>query len=238
MTVCFYIHSITKRAEAIALLDSGATENFMNLSYAKWLKLPIKHLDKPRKLFNVDSTENKSGELLFFTNLQVRTGGQNVALWFFLSDLGEHKAILGYPWFAAMQPKIDWKRGWIDHTQLPIVLKADNAKQACFTPRIHNVPQTIYRDQYFIGQVTFRQTNQITEQIPSLPKEYQRHHKIFSKQESQRLPGHTIWDHAIELLPGAPTTLPGQLLPLTQAEIEEEKKFVDEHLKQGTIRPS
>ena len=209
MTVHFYIHWIMKRAKAIALLDSGATENFMNLSYAKWLKLPIKRLDKPRKLFNVDGTKNKSGELLFFTDLQVQTGEQNVALQFFLSDLGEHKAILGCPWFAAMQPKIDWKRGWIDHTQLPIVLKADNAKQARFTPRTRNVPQTIHRDQYFIGRVTFGQTNQTTEQIPSLPKEYQRHHKIFTKQELQRLLGHTIWDHAIELLPGAPTTLPG-----------------------------
>ena len=109
MTVRFYIHSIAKRAEAIALLDSGATENFMNLSYTRWLKVPIKQLEKPRKLFNVDGTENRSGELCFYMDLQVRTGGQNIDLWFFLSDLGEHKAILGYPWFAAIQPKIDWK---------------------------------------------------------------------------------------------------------------------------------
>ncbi len=120
MTVRFFIHLIAKRAEAIALLDSGATENFMNLSYAKWLKLPIKQLPKPRKLFNVDGTENRSGDLRHYTILNVRTGSTTVQLQFFLSDLGEHKAILGYPWFAAMQPKIDWKRGWIDHTHLPI----------------------------------------------------------------------------------------------------------------------
>jgi hypothetical protein len=28
---------------------------------------------------------------------------------FFLTDLGEHKAILGYLWFMAVQPKINWK---------------------------------------------------------------------------------------------------------------------------------
>jgi len=44
MTVRTYIHSPFKRAETTALLDSGATENFMNLAYAKWLKLPIKTL--------------------------------------------------------------------------------------------------------------------------------------------------------------------------------------------------
>jgi hypothetical protein len=44
MTVHFYTHSIAKRAEGVALVDSGATENFMNLQYMQWLRLPIKWL--------------------------------------------------------------------------------------------------------------------------------------------------------------------------------------------------
>jgi len=63
MTLRFFVHSIAKRAEAIALIDSGATENFMNLRYTQWLQLPIKQMSKSRKLLNVDGTENKSGEL-------------------------------------------------------------------------------------------------------------------------------------------------------------------------------
>jgi hypothetical protein len=117
MTVQCYLHSIAKRAEIIALVDSGATENFLNLSYAKWLRLPIKTLKNPRKLYNVDGTENKAGELQHYTNLEMRMGTTTTKLQFFLSNLGEHKAILGYPWFVAVQPNIDWKRGWIDHTQ-------------------------------------------------------------------------------------------------------------------------
>jgi hypothetical protein len=49
------------------------------------------------------------------------------------------------------------------------------------------------------------------------------------------LPQHTIWDHAIELLPNAPATLPARLIPLTYTEHEEMQKFVTEHLKRGTI---
>jgi hypothetical protein len=101
------VHSIAKRAKITTLVDSGATENFMNLTYAKWLHLPIKKLPNPQKLFNVDGTENKAGELLFYTDLQVRSSGQSTTLRFFLSDLGEYKAILGYSWFAAVQPRID-----------------------------------------------------------------------------------------------------------------------------------
>ena len=38
--------------------------------------------------------------------------------------------------------------------------------------------------------------------------------------------------------PGAPATLPGKIYPLSQAELQELDKFVTEHLKRGTIRPS
>jgi hypothetical protein len=191
MTVQIYIHSTAKRAEAIALVDSGATENFMNLSYAKWLKLPIKRLPQPRKLYNVDGTENKSGEL--YTDLQVRNGGQTHSLQFFLSDLGEHKAILGYPWFAAVQPKIDWRQGWIDHSQLPIVLRSADTKRAVFVPRTRNVPRPIRQDQYFIGRVTIHPPTQpSSEPIPGVPQEYQRHAKVFSEAASQRLPQFSV----------------------------------------------
>jgi hypothetical protein len=37
MTVRFFAHTKSKRAEALALVDSGATENFMNLDYAHYL---------------------------------------------------------------------------------------------------------------------------------------------------------------------------------------------------------
>jgi hypothetical protein len=63
MTIQFYIHSIAKRAKAFTLVNSGAIKNFINLTYAKWLKLPIQQLPQLRKIFNVDGTTNKSGDL-------------------------------------------------------------------------------------------------------------------------------------------------------------------------------
>src|ERR1700676_4597524 len=156
----------------------------MNLPYAKWLHLPIKDLEKPRDLFNVDGTLNKSGKLYCYTDLQVRTGTQTITLRFFLTDIGEHRAILGYPWFAAVQPKIDWKRGWLDHTQLPIIFKAPNAAKATFVPRTRNIPQNRqqHQDQYFIGRVTIHAAEAIPTDTTSIPKEYQRHGKVFSEE--------------------------------------------------------
>jgi hypothetical protein len=51
---------------------------------------------------------------------------------FFLMDLGEHKAILRYSWFVAMQPKIDWKNGQIDESQLLIIFRTENSAKATY----------------------------------------------------------------------------------------------------------
>jgi hypothetical protein len=155
---------------------------------------------------------------------------------FFLMDLGEHKVILGYSWFVAMQPKIDWKNGWIDESQLPIILWTENSAKAHYLPQQVNVPQLVHKNQYFLGKVMIGQATK--EELKGVLKEYEQHSKVFSEQESQWLPRHTIWDHVIEPLPGAPTTLPGWLLLLTQEEIAEAQKFVQEHLDRETIWPS
>jgi hypothetical protein len=49
----------------------------------------------------------------------------------------------------------------------------------------------------------------MSEELKGVPKEYKQHSKVFSEKASQWLPNHMVWDHAIELLLGAPSTLPG-----------------------------
>ena len=68
-----------------------------------------------------------------------------------------------------------------------------------------------------------------------IPPQYQRYTRVFSKEASHEFPPTQIWDHAIELKPGAPTTLPGKIYPLLQMELKELEKFIQEHLKRGTI---
>jgi len=49
--------------------------------------------------------------------------------------------------------------------------------------------------------------------------EYRRHHKVFSKEAAQHFPESHIWDHAIELKPGTPSTLPRKIYTLLQLEL-------------------
>jgi len=223
------MHLNLKRADTIALLDSGATENFMSLQYAKYLHLPIKVLMEPRRLFNVDGTQNKAGDLKYYTDLHTRTGTTQRTLRYFLSDLGENKVILGYPWFAATQPKIDWARGWISHNQLPIVLQSPDTAKARFLPRqMRPISHTI------VGHVEVMPAT-ATLSKNFVPPQYRKHSCIFNDQESKKFPPKRSWDHAIKLKPRAPATLISRNIRLSQLELEELQKFLKEHVERGTI---
>jgi hypothetical protein len=234
---------MSKRAETPALLDSGATENFINHQYAAHLRLPTKRLEKARKVFNVDGTPNKKGDILFYTDLEVRTGQKYTNMRFFLTDLGPQRLILGYPWFAAVQPRINWARGWIDYEQLPVVIKTPNAHQAKCLNRIVAARPKRYTPITRIRRATQTKSSLLAEQNSTkervaLPSHYQEHVQVFSEQESQRFPEPRIWDHAIELKKDAPSTLPAKVYSLTQTEQSALQGFLKEHLEKGYIRPS
>jgi hypothetical protein len=77
-----------------------------------------------------------------------------------------------------------------------------------------------------------------TSENPNIPPHYCAFSRVFLEEASHKFPPSCPWDHAIELKPGAPAALPGKLIPLLQAELEELHKFVKEHLSRGMIRPS
>src|SRR5882757_10027546 len=97
---------------------------------------------------------NKTGSLKYYVDLQVQTGTKRTNMCFFLMDLGHHRVILGYPWFAANQPKIDWARGWIDTVQLPLILCDTNAEKPQFNPSTCDLPNPMDSEILYIGRIT------------------------------------------------------------------------------------
>ena len=105
-------------------MDCGATKNFIDTDHAYAMKLPLKRLAKPREVFNIDKIPNRQGPITHYTDLIIQMGIQTKKMRFFLTHLGGNPIILGYPWFAAMELRITWSKGWINYDQLPIVLSA------------------------------------------------------------------------------------------------------------------
>jgi len=134
--------------------------------------------------------------------------------------------------------------------QLPLILRSTNASKPRFSLNVRDLPDPIEDEILYIGRIHIksqiaRQTTSSTlveendkPNLTPIPAEYKCHYKVFSEEAAQRFPESRIWDHAIELKPGAPSTLPGKIYALSQLELQELAKFVKEHLAKGYIRPS
>jgi hypothetical protein len=97
-------------------------------------------------------------------------------------NLGENKAILGYPWFAAMQPQIDWRRGWINHSQLPIIFRTPDATKARFSPKTINIPRESCTLR--IGRLYIRTATP----TPQIPQQYRAYKKSLLRGSFPRVP--------------------------------------------------
>jgi hypothetical protein len=71
-----------------------------------------------------------------------------------------------------------------------------------------------------------------------VPEHYRDFSKVFSKEESNRLPMHKVYDHVIDLKPDAPESLRSKVYPMPVNEQAELDRFLEENLKKGYIVPS
>jgi hypothetical protein len=228
--ICF--ESSCGMAEKKALVDSGATENFINWRLAKALKVQTTLLPRPRKVYNVDGMENKAGVIERHVTLWVRQGNKERVQTFFITNLGDPRIIFGYPWPYHFQPQIDWRTGTIQGplwTLEPVLWKL--AQQwGKTTPA--QIRRTNMAQEWAIEAAKKRDPKD-----SMVPNEYQRHKVVFSETAAHRFPPSRPEDHAIRLKPDAPDMIKCKTYPLTRPEMDAVKKFLDENQAMGYIKP-
>jgi hypothetical protein len=95
--------------ETTALVDSGATGNFLDLGLLSLANFPLQRLPKPIQAYNVDGSTNRKGTILWKTKIPVSPFQENDDLELMIVSLGRRQIILGMPWLKAQNPHIDWK---------------------------------------------------------------------------------------------------------------------------------
>ena len=71
-----------------ALIDSGATDNFIDYRMVAKLRLGTKKLPKARQLFNVDRTHNQAGLIEESVHLYIDRGDEHVQTQLHVTNLG------------------------------------------------------------------------------------------------------------------------------------------------------
>ena len=106
------------------LVDSGATNNFIDPQLITRLGLGTRLLERPWKIWNINGTNNQAGMLTRYVDLSVRTGKWEEQMRFLVTSLGSEDLILGYPWLTTFEPQFNWTNGVIDTSYLPVVIQS------------------------------------------------------------------------------------------------------------------
>src|SRR6267154_3458104 len=147
---------------------------------------------------------------------------------FLVTELGLEDVVLGLPWLRSMNPKINWGAG---------EMKVDSSSEEKSNARVE--PVTVNRAQrrqwwktkvlddlserlWCAARYTYsaelaekagvEKRKQTFEEI--VPEEYRQYAKVFSEVESERLPEHKLYDHAIDLKLETPKTLQSKIYPM------------------------
>jgi len=232
-------------ADIKGLVDSGATDCFISPAIIKRMGLGRQPLDKPRKIWNIDNTENKDGLITHYVDLNVQTRGIHRNMKFLITNIGHEDVVLGYPWLATYEPQFNWKYATIDETMLPIVLRSINPQmtQESAIRLTESEKQEILaalQTQSSIKTTAMDlaiQAQQYTMK-KEIPEEYKNFAKVFSEEESKRYPPKRAWDHAIEFKKDAPDAIDCKVYPQTQEEDKALQKFLTEEVEKGYVRPS
>jgi hypothetical protein len=246
MKVPISVRTSYSKADLRCLVDSGATDNFIHPRFLRRMKLGTRKLTNPKRLYNVDDTTNRAGQVTDYVDLDVRTNNIHKEMRFLVSDIGREDAILGYPWLATFEPHFSWKHGAINTSHLPIILNSVNPcliqqGETIATLRTEDkrrIMDELTRDCTARGASTDLAINAQPKEEVTLPPEYQRFASVFDEEESHRFPPNRAWDHAITLKSDAPEAINCKVYPMTKTEEEALDVFLDEQLTKGYIRPS
>src|SRR5712672_1751948 len=105
----------TTRKTEEALIDSGATENFLDPRTVTKLRLITEDLDKPRSIHNIDATNNQAGLITEKCRLKLRLGNDDQEMDFFITNSKHDRIVLGYPFLRVFNPAITWEKGNIPY---------------------------------------------------------------------------------------------------------------------------
>ena len=103
-----------RKIRTYAMIDSGATGNFVNEKFVEKNKLETSLLSVPRTLNVVDGRPISSGMITRNLSLDLTMNGVHLEkATMFVTSLGHFPIILGLPWLKLHAPNVEWRTGKI-----------------------------------------------------------------------------------------------------------------------------
>ncbi|SJL11309.1 uncharacterized protein ARMOST_14712 [Armillaria ostoyae] len=235
------------------LVDSGCTSSAINRAFVKRNQLDTVKTAVPIVVYNADRTRNQAGDITEYVEMRMTIGNHVERIDFAVTDLGPKDLYLGHDWLKRHNPVINWETGtvifghcqcvknpfplpdadpddrWDEELEDGDVILAVNMEEELVICAVHHANDLAAAANAEKPQKTFEEM---------VPSDYRSFRDLFSKESFDELPERRPWDHAIELVPNAKSTLDCKVYPLNRNEQEQLDKFLDENLESGRITES
>ncbi|KAL0151676.1 hypothetical protein M9458_053077, partial [Cirrhinus mrigala] len=164
----------------LALVDSGAEGNFMDIDLALHLHIPIVPLTHKISVnaFNgqpLPDITHTTGQITLITS-----GNHSERITLLLTSSPLAPVVLGHPWLVHHNPRVDWGHNsvsaWSDSCYASCLVSACSSVSCCL---LQNEPVN----------------------LSNMPKEYLDLKEVFSKSRAASLPLHRPYDCGIDLVP-------------------------------------
>ncbi|SJL17084.1 uncharacterized protein ARMOST_20626 [Armillaria ostoyae] len=235
------------------LVDSGCTSSAINRAFVQKHHLDTVKTAIPIIVYNADGSRNKGGDITEYVEVRLTIGNHEERIDLAVTDLGAKDLYLGHDWLKRHNPVINWETGtvifgrcqcvknpfplpdadpddrWDEELEDGDTILAVNMEEELVIRAIHHANDLAAAANAEKPTKTFEEM---------VPPDYRSFRDLFSKENFDELPERKPWDHAIELVPNAKSTLDCKVYPLNRNEQEQLDKFLDENLDSGRIKES
>ncbi|KAK9412177.1 hypothetical protein NXF25_003352 [Crotalus adamanteus] len=202
-----------------ALLDTGCTRCLISKGVVQQMRIRVTRLKSPIRFEQVDGSLLGGAPTTLVTEpVRMDVGGHWEVIRFIVVPSMSEPVILGLAWLDKWTPTIWWADG-SRHLRLAVGPQPLPSYD-------HNKDRQVDASKPLQERGTLE-----------YPQVYNDLAAVFSEQECDSLPPHRPTDCAIELVPGAKLPKP-RMYPMTFAELQEMRKYLDKNLARGFIEPA
>jgi len=153
-----------------ALLDSGATGLFMDMTFAREKGFKMERIKNPLLVKNMDGIVNVEEAIMHQVECNMFFKGHVERVRMDVCNLGKTEVILGIPWLVAHNLEIDWEKGKVKMTRCPPI--CGKRKQKKRKKEVKKIEED--KDEETLKKL--------------VPKRFWKWKKVFGKRESERIP--------------------------------------------------
>ncbi len=242
---------------AQALIDSGASDSFIDSSFALQNGLKLTKKSVPVSVQVIDGRPISSGLITHEVKLRLSINNHYEDISLHATKLGQYPLVLGFSWLQKHLPSINWSVPSLhfssEFCRESCAVKLTSPDLPTSTVLISLVGSTVFSslaNQHTLYAISVHKIPGTTTQLPStlsalaanealssVPKIYHEFKRIFSSQEANELPPHRSYDHSIPLLEGKSPPF-GPIYSLSEKELKVLYNYIQDNLANRFITPS